>query len=207
MGPAYLRELEGVVYKYAAAATTTTNTGIGILPHESESESESTRVPQVMVPYDGPTAAKDPPPIALLISQSAFTRHCLLAAHASPLPFLLVHIPPLPPPPCRPPSSTKTSGSNGGGGDGSALGAVFGNPALVSSKGVLGGELEIRWERGGSDVPSSQSQLQSQSLGMLDDASAGRPKLWWQGQPLPSWTPEAGAGADGDGVVLNQTVQ
>ena len=212
MGPAYLRELEGVVYKYAAAAATTnTNTGIGILPHESESESESTRVPQVMVPYDGPTAAKDPPPIALLISQSAFTRHCLLAAHASPLPFLLVHIPPLsppPPPPSRTPSSTKTSGSKGGGSSSSdAIGAVFGNPALVSSNGVLGGELEIRWERGGSDIPSSQSQLQSQSLGMLGDASAGCPRLWWQGQPLPSWTPETGADVDGDGVVLNQTVQ
>ena len=204
MGPAYLRELEGVVYKYAAATTTNTNTGIGILPHESESESESTRVPQVMVPYDGPTAAKDPPPIALLISQSAFTRHCLLAAHASPLPFLLVHIPPLPPPPCRPPSSTKTSGSKGGGSSSSdAIGAVFGNPALVSSKGVLGGEVEIRWERGGSDVPSSQLQ----SLGMLGDASAGRPRLWWQGQPLPSWTPETGADVDGDSVVLSQTVQ
>ena len=211
MGPAYLRELEGVVYKYAAAATTTntntntnTNTGTGILlPHESES---ITRVPQVMVPNDGPTAAKDPPPIALLISQSAFTRHCLLAAHASPLPFLLVHIPPQPPlplpPPSRHPSNSKTSDSKtggGGGGGGSAIGAVFGNPALVSSKGVLGGELEIRWERGGgSDVPS---------LGMLGDASAGRPSLWWQGQPLPSWTPEAGADVDGDGVVLNQTVQ
>ena len=81
-----------------------------------------------------------------------------------------------------------------------AIGAVFGNPALVSAKGVLGGELEIRWERGGSGsgVPSSQSQ--SQSSGML--GGAGRPRLWWQGQPLPSWTPEAGADVDGDGVVL-----
>jgi hypothetical protein len=84
----------------------------------------------------------------------------------------------------------------------------------VSAKGVLGGELEIRWEHGGSvsvsgsgsgsdsGVPSSQSL--SQSSGMLGgaSASAGRPRLWWQGQPLPSWTPDAGADVDGDSVVL-----
>jgi hypothetical protein len=64
---------------------------------------------------------------------------------------------------------------------------------------VLGGELEIRWERGGSGVPSSQSQ----SSGMLGGAGAGRPRLWWQGQPLPSWTPDAGADVDGDGVALD----
>jgi hypothetical protein len=78
----------------------------------------------------------------------------------------------------------------------------------VSAKGVLGGELEIRWEHGGSvsvsgsgsSVPSSHSQ----SSGMLGGAgaSAGRPRLWWQGQPLPSWTPDAGADVDGDSVVL-----
>jgi hypothetical protein len=191
MGPAYLRELEGVVHRYAAAATTT-----GILPHPSESKFP--RVPQAtaMVPNDDPNPTPtEPPPIALLVSESAFTRHCLLAAHASPLPSLLVHLPP--------PPNTSTSGSGGGGGSGSsnAIGAVFGNPALISAKGLLGGELEIRWERGGSGsgsgVPSSQSS------GMLT-GGGGRPRLWWQGQPLPSWTPEAGADADvdGDGVVL-----
>jgi hypothetical protein len=183
MGPAYLRELEGVVYRYAAATT-------GIL---HPSESESPRVPQAMVLNDNPAAAKEPPPIALLVSESAFTRRCLLEAHASPLPFLLVHLPRYPP-------STRTrtsrSGSGGaGGGSSDAIGAIYGNPALLSPNGVLGGELEIRWERGGSDVPSS---------GMLGDAGAGRPRLWWQGQPLPSWIPEADADVDGDGdgVVL-----
>jgi hypothetical protein len=203
MGPAYLRELEGVVYKYAAAAATASNTTGILVPHPPDSESP--RTPQAMVPDDGPTAAKDPPPIALLVSESAFTRHCLLAAHASPLPFLLVHLPRPPhpaPPSTKTGTKTKTSGSSGGGS--SSIGAVFGNPALVSSKGVLGGELEIRWERGGSGsgVPSSQSQSQSQSsLGMLGGAGAGRPRLWWQGQPLPSWTPEAGADVDCDVVA------
>ena len=178
MGPAYLRELEGVVSKYAAA---------GML-------SASSRVPKAVAPNDEDpsstptTTSTEPLPIALLVSESAFTRHCLLAAHASPLPFLLVHLPPSNPPPS---TSSNSSSSSGGGSDGSssgAIGAIFGNPALVSANGVLGGELEIRWEHGGgggNGVPSSQSS------GMLD--GAGRPRLWWQGQPLPSWTPEAGA--------------
>ena len=173
MGPAYLRELEGVVSKYAAAGM--------IL-------SESSRVP---IADDDPnytppttTSSKDlsPPPIALLVSESAFTRHCLIAAHASPLPFLLVHLPPLAPPP----SSSKRSGNSGVDG---TIGAIFGNPALISPKGVFGGELEIRWERGGSGVPPSSSSQSSWG-------GAGRPRLWWQGRPLPSWTPEAGAVAD-----------
>jgi hypothetical protein len=191
MGPAYLRELEGVVYKYVTT---------GIPPHPSKSESP--RVAKAIVHNDGdpnsstPIASKELPPIALLISESPFTRQCLLAAHASPLPFLLVH---LPPPPALPfPSSSSDSG--GGGGGGGAIGAIFGNTALVSPKGLLGGELEIRWERGGGVTSSSSSQ----SSGLLD--GSGRPRLWWQGQPLPSWTPEADTvtDVDGGGVVLNQ---
>jgi hypothetical protein len=207
MGPAYLRELEGVVYRYAGAAlgTTTTTTTTGILPNPSKSKSKSSHIPQVIAPNDddnGPnstptTGTKEPPPIiALLVSESAFTRHCLLAAHASPLPSLLVHIPPPPPPPphLNPSRNSGSAGvSVGVGVGGSAIGAIFGNPALVSAKGLLGGETEIRWERGGSGVPSS---------GMLGGAGAGRPRLWWQGQPLPSWTPESSADVDGDGAVL-----
>jgi len=135
MGPGYLRELEGVVYRHGAAHTPAT----GDPPH-----------------YDAPAPA-EAPTVALLISESAFTRGCLLAATASPLPFLLVHLPP-----------------NGPG----TLGAIFGNPALVSARGVLKGELEIRWEHG---VPF---------------VGNGRPRLWWQGRPLPSWTPDADARAN-----------
>jgi Protein of unknown function (DUF2034) len=194
MGPACLRELEGVVHRYATApvpaAATITTTGIRPNP-------DSLRVPETIgtVPNDDSNLTlTEPPPIALLVSESAFTRYCVLAAHASPLPFLLVHLPRISPHPSPPSSSS---------GGGSPIGSVYGNPALLSANGVLGGELEIRWERGGggngSGVPSS---------GIT--GSTGRPRLWWQGQPLPSWTPEAaGAGADVDvdvdvdGMVLN----
>ncbi|KAI0264737.1 hypothetical protein BC834DRAFT_924573 [Gloeopeniophorella convolvens] len=126
MGPAHLRELEGVVYKHVA-----------------------TSAPSHPTP--------DAPIIALLISASAFTRPCLLAAHASPVPLLLVHLPP---------------------GASAAPGAAFGNPALLAARGVLRGEVEVRWERGAG-------------VG----AGAGRPALWWCGRPLANWTPAPGAAA------------
>ena len=202
MGPAYLRELEGVVYRHAAAG------GVGGLAAASDS-SLSRRLPQdfgatssdalhlnsaaSMTPEASTTTTntatktENPPVVALLVSQSAFTRNCIFAANASPLPFLLVHLPK---------SSTSTSTSTSSDDEDetdAALGTVFGNPALVSARGVLGGELEIRWERGErgpATAPPSPSDV-------LDDS--GRPGLWWQGQPLPSWTPESEA----DGVVLD----
>ncbi|KAH9040533.1 hypothetical protein EDB84DRAFT_1267450 [Lactarius hengduanensis] len=145
MGPGYLRELEGVVYRHA---TTASDLASGDLPH-----------------HDDAPALAEPPPVALLVSESAFTRGCLLAANASPLPSLLVHLPP----------------SGGPGSGGGAVGAIFGNPALVSATGVLRGELEIRWEHG---VPF---------------VANGRPRLWWQGRPLPSWTPD---NANADATLL-----
>ncbi|VDC07349.1 unnamed protein product [Peniophora sp. CBMAI 1063] len=88
MGPAYLRELEGVALRQRA-------------------ESDRTLV-------------------AALISQSAFTKACLLAAQASPVPLMLLHLP-----------------EEGGG-----LGTAIWNSALGSSKGVLEGDAELRWAYG-----------------------------------------------------------
>ena len=190
MGPGYLRELEGVVYRHAHA-------GLMLSPSESSpprihpsilasnsNEDDDDPTARTSTPITTAATAQaqeppPPPPVALLVSESAFTRNCLLAAHASPLPFLLVHLP------------SQSSGDGGG----SAIGAVFGNPALVSAKGVLGGELEIRWEHGGGVPLSASSLSSSSSSGVL---GSGCPRLWWQGQPLPSWTPDA------DGVVLDQ---
>jgi Protein of unknown function (DUF2034) len=167
MGPGYLRELEGVVYRYATNASTSTSANVNSSPIPNPSH----RVPQALFPpkdLSHSAIATEPPPVALLVSESAFTRNCLLAAHASPLPFLLVHLPRSDP---------------------DALGgAIFGNPALISARGLLRGELEIRWEHSaattGYGVPRVDNSAGARSL-------SGRPGLWWQGQPLPSWTPDA----------------
>ena len=217
MGPAYLRELEGVVYRHAALAATTATPApdSSLLLRNRLQDSNSTSDPPrptsstttaaASVPAATPIKMTTTPPtamdhhhspvVAILVSESAFTRNCLLAAHASPLPFLLVHLPP---------TTTTTSGSNGGGAVASAeLGAIFGNPALVSARGVLGGELEIRWERGtgaGAGALSGGGALDASSGGARG-GSGGRPGLWWQGQPLPSWTPDAEAT---DGALLER---
>ena len=212
MGPAYLRELEGVVYRHAAlaaAATTTPAYDASLLLHRrlpplrdltSTSDPPPPR-PAITAPASASvltspattpmTTTKHPPVVAILVSQSEFTRNCLLAAHASPLPFLLVHLPA---------TSTTTSSSSSkrssSGAGSAALGAVFGNPALVSARGVLGGDLEIRWERG-----TGAGVLDAGSGGARGGGGGGRPGLWWQGQPLPSWTPDAEAA---DGALLER---
>ena len=228
MGPAYLRELEGVVYRYAALAATTPlapapapASDSSLLLRDSNSTSDDqpppppppprpTTTTAAFVPaatrmamMTPPTTAMDhhhPPVVAILVSESAFTRNCLLAAHSSPLPFLLVHLPPT----SSTSTSTSTSTGDGGGSAGASaeLGAIFGNPALVSARGVLGGELEIRWERGtgtgagagagtSAGTPSSGGAPDAASSGDAHGGSDGRPGLWWQGRPLPSWTPDA----------------
>ncbi|KAI0037144.1 hypothetical protein K488DRAFT_39670 [Vararia minispora EC-137] len=124
MGPAYLRELEGVVYKHSVA-------------HDRSADTE-------------PTGSKQPI-VGLLISQSEFTRASMLAAQASPVPLLLLYLP----------------GLHGEGGIGSAVW----NAALGAEKGLLGAELEMRWERDPS-------------------GTEGRPGLWWRGARLESWVPD-----------------
>ena len=89
MGPAYLRELEGVALRHQHAQPDRTL-------------------------------------IAALISQSAFTKACLVAAQASPVPLMLLHLPE----------------------EGEGLGTAIWNAALGSSEGVLGGEAELRWAYG-----------------------------------------------------------
>ena len=208
MGPAYLRELEGVAYRYAALAAATTpapdaslllrrrippprdlNSTSDPPPHPTTAPasvltSPATTPTMTMTTTTPPTAMQHPPVVAVLISESEFTRNCVFAANASPLPFLLVHLP----------ATSSGAGS-------AAIGAVFGNPALVSARGVLGGDLEIRWERGtgaGAGAPSGGA-LDAGSGGARGGGGGGRPGLWWQGQPLPSWTPDVEAA---DGALL-----
>ena len=102
------------------------------------------------------------PLVALLISESPFTKSTLLRAQSSPVPFFLLHIPPFP-----------TEHQN----EEEPIGSAFWNPALSGTQGLLGGQMEVRWERS------------------IDGQGGGRPGLWWAGRPLRSWTPGS-AGAD-----------
>jgi hypothetical protein len=145
MGPHYVREMEGVLHRYIARN-------------------------QELLQSSGVEATNETdhyPLVGLLISQSRFTPSTVLRAQSSPVPFLLLHIPPLP--------SLEEEGSEETG-----IGMAIWNPALAGEKGLLGGQVEVRWER-------------SMSGG---GTSAGRPVLWWEGRRLGSWTPEAGDGDD-----------
>ncbi|TFY51236.1 hypothetical protein EVG20_g11097, partial [Dentipellis fragilis] len=100
LGPAYVREFEGVLARHSAFSLNTTL-------------STSSMAPPV-------------PTVGVLLSESPFTRASLLAAHSSPAPLVLIHLPP----------SRSAS-----------IGAAVWNPALAASNGLLRGEIELRWER------------------------------------------------------------
>jgi len=128
--PNYVRELEGVLHRYISLT--------------DSSSSGSSQYPLV----------------ALLVSESPFTKSTLLRAQSSPVPFFLLHIPP----------STDPDASEEAYEEPSRIGTAVWNPALAGVNGLLQGKMEARWER---------------SL-----TGAGRPGLWWGGQRIRSWTPD-----------------
>jgi hypothetical protein len=147
MGPHYVREMEGVLHRYIARNQELLQSPVGPLkPEETKHTGHY-------------------PLVALLISQSHFTPSTILRAQSSPVPFLLLHIPPLPSPEEEGPEET-------------GIGMAIWNPALGGDKGLLGGQIEVRWERSVSG----------------GGANAGRPALWWEGRRLGSWTPDGGDG-------------
>lgn len=160
ISPKYVRELEGVMLRFfvSPAATPTT--------------SQAANMPDDILQHH------QFPLVALLISESPFTKSTLLRAHSSPLPLFLLHLPP--PSECEPakiqgsdsnPGSTTSVGS--GISRGTNIGSAFWNPALAGPRGVLGGEMEMRWER---------------SL----NGQHSRPGIWWRNQRLANWVPANG---------------
>jgi len=109
------------------------------------------------------------PLVALLISESPFTKSTLLRAQSSPVPFFLFHLPPV---------STSLSTPTSAEPDHDLVGTAVWNPALAGTRGLLGGEMEARWER--------------------SPTGGGRPGLWWRNQKLQSWTPEIGSSEKAD---------
>ncbi|PPQ82526.1 hypothetical protein CVT25_007135 [Psilocybe cyanescens] len=147
MGPGYVRELEGVLYRFMTMPST-------ILSHGEETESSILGQSQI-------------PMVALLISESPFTKSALLRAHSSPIPFLLLHLPRLEDHPISDADSEDSVDSPKPLGN---LGAALCNPALSGAQGLFLGQMEVRWER--------------HMLGQH-----GRPALWWRNQRLPSQIP------------------
>ncbi|KAJ7592976.1 hypothetical protein C8J56DRAFT_929990 [Mycena floridula] len=138
MGPHYVREMEGVLYRYM-----------------SKSDSE----------HADPT-------VALLLSQSAFTKETLLRANSSPVPMFLLHIPI-----AAEPIPTEGQDELPAGHFGSAVW----NAALGSEKGLLKGQVEARWE-----WPQ-------------DGNGIGRPGLWFQGKRLGNFSPSEVSKGDAEG--------
>ncbi|KAK7046709.1 hypothetical protein R3P38DRAFT_2506932 [Favolaschia claudopus] len=79
------------------------------------------------------------PLVALLVSESPFTKGTILRAQSSPVPFFLLHLPPE-----TDDSDTEPEA------DDQRIGSAVWNPAL--SRGLLGGMMEARWERAPSGV-------------------------------------------------------
>lgn len=113
------------------------------------------------------------PLVALLLSESAFTSATLLRAQSSPVPFFLLHLP-------QAESGGETRNDNV---SKNHLGGAFWNAALGGHRGILGGQIEARWERAAR-------------------GRGGRPGLWWQGQRLRSWTPDRDVDDVDDGFAV-----
>lgn len=137
-GPHYVRELEGVLYRF--------------LTQKSEQSA-------IFVVEEGADA---PPTVAVLVSQSSFTKSSILRANSSKIPFCLLHLPQIDRSDLDSEDVDELPGK---------LGSVWFNPALCGPKGLVKGRVEVRWER------------HLEKLG-------GRPALWWDGVRLPSWIPE-----------------
>ncbi|KAF8601570.1 hypothetical protein BDV93DRAFT_524747 [Ceratobasidium sp. AG-I] len=140
LGPNHVRELEG-------AASLHHYTGSAQLPSSTDAT---------------PAGAPESPPsselVAVLVSLSGFTPGGIRRAMASPIPFLLLHLPPLPEP--QPDEDAESEPT--------AFGSIIWNSKLGATNGVLGGNMEVRWDRG----------------------QKGRPVLYWCGEKLEHWIPD-----------------
>jgi hypothetical protein len=100
------------------------------------------------------------PTVALLLSESPFSRSTVLHAYRSTVPFLLIHLP------SASPDSTASASDE-------ELGTVCPNPTLTQ----LVKPLAFCWERNPSPTET-------------DTSTGGRPGLWWHSRKLCSWAPD-----------------
>ncbi|KAH9830004.1 uncharacterized protein C8Q71DRAFT_386166 [Rhodofomes roseus] len=168
VGPKYVRELEGVLYRYVAGV------------HAAGNDASPTERPDAKGEDDCSQEALDAV-VGLLISSAPFTKATMLRANSSTMPLMLLHVPPAsssadtvqsvtgPDPALQDGEQQLADPSEHLRGYGT-LGSLVFNAALAS--GLLRNQLQPRWEHPlGSDL-------------------GGRPGLWFNGQRVRSWTPE-----------------
>ncbi|KAL1717053.1 hypothetical protein EV715DRAFT_274522 [Schizophyllum commune] len=166
IGPNYVREMEGVLYQYRGAPPRQA----ALCPADSPEPSSEN------MDEDSPTSLGYPI-VALFISESPFTKSTMLRALSSTVPFLLLHLPPTQPRHPLPSSSSSCSTSPTSSSDNtSIMGSILMNHALSR---MLGGDLEVRWERNVSAGRQSTDGTWT---------PAGRPGLYWKGRRLEPWT-------------------
>ncbi|TEB29854.1 hypothetical protein FA13DRAFT_1734198, partial [Coprinellus micaceus] len=181
MGPNYVRELEGVMHRLASPS-----------PARFCAE-DALDLPRVASPSaEGDSVHHDEPTVAILVSQSPFTKSTILRAQSSPIPFLLLHLPIKPPPETSVPQVAIESSVFEGDAEGvdaatqdGSIATALCNMALVGTHGLLRGEMEVRWERDTSFMGDAGEKR-------LENGVSGRPGLWWNGERVESWVPEGG---------------
>ncbi|KAI4517076.1 hypothetical protein K525DRAFT_211727 [Schizophyllum commune Loenen D] len=165
IGPNYVREMEGVLYQYRGAPPRQAALPLtGSLRSYSE-DSEN---------IEDSTSSTGHPIVALFISESPFTKSTMLRALSSTVPFLLLHLPPTHFQPTT--ISLFSSAANTTANDTDTMGSILMNHALSR---MLGGDLEVRWERNLSDGHQNTDGTWT---------PGGRPGLYWKGRRLEPWT-------------------
>ncbi|KAG9104006.1 hypothetical protein FRC06_006270 [Ceratobasidium sp. 370] len=135
LGPVHVRELEG-------AALLHSHTGRAQITQPNDTTSDGTATPEANNAPDDTTPETTSELVAMLISLSGFSPMAIRRAMASPLPFLLLHLPPAPTEPDSGSELTPT------------LASIIWNAKLGSTSGILGGNMEIRQELGTGGHPT-----------------------------------------------------
>ncbi|KIY53239.1 hypothetical protein FISHEDRAFT_55320 [Fistulina hepatica ATCC 64428] len=144
--PHYVREMEGVMHRFSVT---------GIPSHLDDEDACSAEHRQ-----NAPSSTSAGPPVAVFVSESMFSKSALLHVVSSPVPFVLLHLPPV----------ENHTDADGPDEPPCPIGSVVFNPALSR---LLGEDAEIRWEFDGTHATHN----------------CGRPGMWWRGKKLQSWVP------------------